>query len=88
MYLLNVVLERFAGVVGVSLGHSSESTFYNCLPTTRESRANVTKPLAVGSTTPDQLDPDDHAKFGKDAATHHSVQGPFLTVYHITDNPK
>ena len=36
---------------------------------------------AVGrrSVRPDQLD--DYAKFGKNAATHHFIEGPFFTVY-------
>ena len=80
MYPLNVVLERFAGVVGVSLGHSSESTFCNCLLTTRKkSRETSWSRWPPISERPDQLD--DYAKFGKNAATHHFVEGPFFTVY-------
>lgn len=62
---LHTVLSRHSAIVSQRRGSSRAS----CC---RE---------AAGSARFNQLDADDHAKFGKDAATHYSVEGPFLTVY-------
>lgn len=50
----------------------------------REKSREQREVVAAGSAEPDQLDRqtrNNDAKFGKDASTRHSIEGPFLTVY-------
>nr|XP_012226801.1 PREDICTED: kinase D-interacting substrate of 220 kDa isoform X4 [Linepithema humile] len=83
----HVVLVRFVGVVGASAAAVLATVSTIVTHRRRRSRvARVEKCYRISRA--DQLDrtSDDHAKFRKDAQTHHSVQGLFRTTLHRTDS--
>jgi len=77
----HVVLVRFVGVVGASAVAILTTVFAIVLIGRREKPRRARREVDQPGRSVGPNGDTDHAKFGKDAQTHHSVQGPFLTVY-------